>query len=55
MELSDYTTKNGLLYKDGKMLGVREADAVARYFKFVYAENMVKHLESLKEYIENKR
>ena len=41
------TTKNGLLYDDGRELGCVEADEVARNsgFQFQCAEELVRHLE----------
>jgi hypothetical protein len=42
-----FTTKNGLLYRDGKMLDCQDADAAARDAGFVYAEQLVKHLKGL--------
>lgn len=37
--------KNGLLYEGVRMISLPEADFVAREHGFVYAEDMVKHLE----------
>jgi hypothetical protein len=39
------TTKNGLLYKDDRMIPLPEADIVAHEYGFMWAERMVKHLE----------
>ena len=39
------TTKDGLLWRDGKLLNVLEADRVSRSRGFMYAERYVKHLE----------
>jgi len=39
------TTKNGLLWEDGELIKLPEADEVARKYGFVYAEQMVKALE----------
>lgn len=40
------TTKNGLLYRDGKIINLPEADQVALKFGFAYAEQLVRHLQS---------
>ena len=40
-----YTTKDGLLFKDGVELGVGSADSVAREHGYVYAEQYVAFLE----------
>lgn len=38
---TNLTTKNGLLYWNGKQLGAREADTEARRHGFAYAEQLV--------------
>lgn len=40
------TTKNGLLWRDGEVIPLPRADAVAREHGFQYAEQLVKALES---------
>jgi len=40
------TTKGGLLYLDGRILGLPEADRMARKYGFEYAERLVKALEA---------
>jgi hypothetical protein len=40
------TTRNGVLYDGDRVLGVHEADARARAAGFMYAEQLVKYLES---------
>ena len=42
------TTEHGLLYQDGKMVGLPRADALARQNGFLYAERFVKYLEERK-------
>jgi hypothetical protein len=42
-------TKNGLLYRDRKPLSVLEADREARNCGLMYAEELVKRLEELRE------
>lgn len=39
------TTKDRLLYKDGKEMGLPEADILARCHGFMFAERLVDHLE----------
>ena len=39
------TTKNGLLWRDGKIINLPEADKVARKYGYLYAERFVKYLE----------
>ncbi|KKL22463.1 hypothetical protein LCGC14_2406770 [marine sediment metagenome] len=41
----EITTKNGLLYRDGQMIPVPEADWIAREHGYQYAEQLVKKLE----------
>jgi hypothetical protein len=48
------TTKNGLLYRDGEMVDLPEADNVARANGFLYVERLVKHLEESGEKIAEK-
>ncbi len=45
----EITTKNGLLYRDGKMIGLPEADRVAREHGYSYAEQLVRALVSAKK------
>ncbi len=45
----EITTKNGLLYRDGKMIDLPEADKVAREHGYSFAEQLVKALEPKKE------
>lgn len=40
------TTKDGLLYRNGRVLEAPEADNVARQHGFGYAENFVKYLKT---------
>ena len=40
------TTKDGLLYRNGKIIELPEADRVARQRGFTYAEHLIKHLET---------
>ena len=40
-------TQNGLLYRDKVIIDLPEADFVAQEHGFVYAEDLVKHLEGL--------
>ena len=40
------TTKNGVLYQNGKVLGPVSADRIARSKGFVYAEQLVKAMEN---------
>lgn len=42
------TTENGLLYLNGEMLGVMQADAMARKYGYMYAEQLVRALEEEK-------
>jgi hypothetical protein len=39
------TTKEGLLWRDGKIIDLPEADRVARKNGFLYAEQFIKYLE----------
>lgn len=39
------TTKNGVLYEKGKMVGTFNADQLAHKYGFVYAEHLIKALE----------
>ena len=39
------TTKKGVLWRDGKIINLPEADKVARDHGHLYAERFVKHLE----------
>lgn len=43
---SEITTKNGLLYRNGKMIELPYADDVARKHGYMYAEQLVRALES---------
>jgi predicted lipoprotein with Yx(FWY)xxD motif len=43
--MSEYTTKNGLLYRDGELVGLPEADQVASEHGYMFAERMVHALE----------
>jgi len=43
------TTKDGLLYRNGKIIELPEADKVARDHGFLYAERFVKSLEKKEE------
>lgn len=43
-----YSTKNGLVYEGKRLLGVREADQLARSVGMQYAEDLVKSLEKPK-------
>jgi hypothetical protein len=45
------TSKDGLLWKNGKYIPLPEADIVARKHGFVYAEQLVKHLVKQKRRI----
>lgn len=38
------TAKDGLLWRNGKIIDLPEADAMARKHGFMYAEQLVKHL-----------
>lgn len=40
------TTKDGLLYRDGEMIPVGQADQFAHMYGFAYAEQLVRHLEA---------
>lgn len=44
-DIAKITTQNGLLYYEGKMVSVFEADQIAREHGYVYAEEMVRALE----------
>ena len=41
---STITAKDGLLWRNGKIIELPEADDVARRHGFAYAEQLVKHL-----------
>lgn len=43
---SRITTKNGVLYWDGTMLDVEQADALADAYDYLYAERLVAALEA---------
>lgn len=45
---SSITTKEGLLFKNDKLLSTHEADEVARSYGFIYAERLIKYLEEQK-------
>lgn len=47
------TTQNGLLYLDGVPLSVRQADELARQYRFVYAEQLVRALEKDPHYLDS--
>ncbi len=49
MTPGEITTKDGLLYRGGKIIELPEADKVAREHGFECAEAMVKALEKEKE------
>ncbi len=42
----DITTKNGLLYRNGKVIPLPEADKVADEYGYMYAERLVEALEN---------
>ena len=42
------TSKNGLLWKNGKYIELPEADVIANKCGFLYAEQLVKHLAKQK-------
>jgi hypothetical protein len=42
--ITDVTTNGGLLYRDGKLIDLPEADLVARDHGYIYAEQLVKAL-----------
>lgn len=44
----EITTKDGLLWRGGKIIDLPEADRVAEKLGFIYAEDLVKHLEAQK-------
>jgi len=43
--ISNITTKNGLLYRNGEFINLPEADWLAEALGYVYAERLVKELE----------
>jgi len=45
--ITDYTAKNGLLFKGNDLIGLPQADMIARDHGFLYAERMVNALESI--------
>lgn len=45
-EASKVTTKDGLLWRDGKIIPLPEADWVAEEHGYVYAEQLVRALEA---------
>ncbi len=45
MQPENITTKNGLLYRDKKIIPLPEADRVAREHGYQYAEQFMKELE----------
>jgi hypothetical protein len=46
LEIEGITVRDGLLWRKGEIVPVREADNVARDLGFVYAEDLVRHLQS---------
>lgn len=46
LKKEELTTNHGLLFRDGVELSVSQADQAARDNGFVYAEQLVKHLEA---------
>jgi hypothetical protein len=40
------TTKNGLLYRDDKIISLPEADEVARINEFIYVERLIRAMET---------
>ena len=45
MKYGNLSTKNGLIFLDGKMISLSKADWIASAKGFIYAENLVKALE----------
>lgn len=45
LRLNEVTSKDGLLWRDGKAIDLPEADDVARFFGFTCAERLVRHLD----------
>ena len=45
------TTANGLLYENGREIGLPAADNIARQFGHQYAEQLVKELETINKKI----
>jgi len=43
--MSEFTTKNGLLYRDGELVCLPEADRVANEHGYMFVERMVHALE----------
>ena len=48
LEKEKITSKNGLLYRDGDVIHLPEADIISRKFNYPFAEKLVKDLEQEK-------
>ena len=49
VQKTNFTTENGLLYAEGKLITTLNADRIARLKGFAYAEQLVEQLEKEKK------